>query len=47
MNLVRRPQIFLSYSHKDELLLEQLKEADLRRMMNTNNIRIVDVLAVK
>jgi capsular exopolysaccharide synthesis family protein len=25
------------------VLLEQLKEADLRRMMNTNNIRIVDV----
>ncbi len=24
------------------LLLEQLKEADLRRMMNTNNIRLVD-----
>ncbi len=25
------------------VLLEQLKEADLRRMMNTNNIRLVDV----
>lgn len=25
------------------VLLEQLKEADLRRMMNTNNIRIVDL----
>ena len=24
------------------VLLEQLKEADLRRMMNTNNIRIID-----
>lgn len=27
------------------LLLEQLKEADLRRMMNTNNIRMVDAPA--
>jgi capsular exopolysaccharide synthesis family protein len=26
-----------------DTLLQQLKEADLRRMMNTNNIRIVDV----
>ncbi len=25
------------------VLLEQLKEADLRRMMNTNNIRLIDV----
>ncbi|AKV03297.1 Tyrosine-protein kinase EpsD [Labilithrix luteola] len=25
------------------VLLEQLKEADLRRMMNTNNIRLVDI----
>src|SRR5690606_34147212 len=24
------------------VLLEQLKEADLRRMMNTNNIRLID-----